>query len=284
MTWMNKLEMNRHYDKKMNQNDRQVTLNIGGKLFQTRLSTLTRDPTHFFARITSDEWSYRDNCPIFVDRNPDQFSYILDYLRKGKVNLPPEKHFVYDINDEAEYYGIIGLQDLIREHLLEEKTKQYDEDISKRDKRSGSVVSGNGTPTNVSTHPLLPILPKGSPFRCTQLLNEPVTPNKLEEEAKRVKFQLHHTMSAPIGFETNKRESPTPMNSGSQTHSHSHTHHTLTLPSMNFPMPFTPIVEPPIDFEADRRALVNDDPSPPSSCCGNVQDLGEPIFHTDEDF
>ncbi|KAI1727139.1 BTB/POZ domain-containing protein [Ditylenchus destructor] len=83
-----------------------IHLNVGGQRFSTSRSTLSWVPDTFFTsllsgRITSVE---DGNGAIFIDRDPDLFRRILNYLRTkqvdlSNVNLSMLKH-------EAEFYGI----------------------------------------------------------------------------------------------------------------------------------------------------------------------------------
>jgi uncharacterized protein YjbI with pentapeptide repeats len=95
-----------------------VTLNIGGKIFSTTKSTLTRDPNSMLARMFSNDWtSKRDQSGAYlIDRSFEYFSPILYYLRCGKLiineNLNPE-----GVLQEAKFYNISSLisqlQDII---------------------------------------------------------------------------------------------------------------------------------------------------------------------------
>nr|ACO15314.1 BTB/POZ domain-containing protein KCTD3 [Caligus clemensi] len=60
-----------------------IDLNVGGSLFSTSRSTLTSIPDTFFSALLSDRIaSARDkNGAIFIDRDPDLFKIILNYLR-----------------------------------------------------------------------------------------------------------------------------------------------------------------------------------------------------------
>ena len=95
-----------------------IRLNVGGKKFTTKRSTLCQVEGSLFATMFSGRWEdsvERDqDGAVFFDFNPQYFAYILDYLREKKItsgqNLPslpefPEsqmKHF-YSL---VEYLGL----------------------------------------------------------------------------------------------------------------------------------------------------------------------------------
>lgn len=64
-----------------------VLFNVGGRLFEVlRTPTLTSFPESLLHQLadTSDV----SGTPIFVEANPELFSYMLDYHRNGKIFLP----------------------------------------------------------------------------------------------------------------------------------------------------------------------------------------------------
>uniref|UniRef100_A0A7S2PBS9 BTB domain-containing protein n=1 Tax=Skeletonema marinoi TaxID=267567 RepID=A0A7S2PBS9_9STRA len=72
-----------------------VTFDVGGRIFKTKESvTKTRskympnDETEMERLVA--KWQKSDTTqPLFIDRDPDVFAQILNYLRFGKVTLPP---------------------------------------------------------------------------------------------------------------------------------------------------------------------------------------------------
>ena len=83
-----------------------VYINVGGKVFQTSLLTILRNPdTLFFNLIMTDEWDPSEE--LFIDRNYTYFSIVLSFLRNGKVSLVGYKdEEVLDIVNEAKYYHV----------------------------------------------------------------------------------------------------------------------------------------------------------------------------------
>ncbi|CAJ1022160.1 BTB/POZ domain containing protein, putative [Leishmania lindenbergi] len=86
--------------------NRIIKVNVGGRYFQTRLSTLLRFPDTSFAKmfegLTSTSISpstpspspqVTENEDVFVDANPDVFEKVLGFLRTNHIQLP--------LNDEG---------------------------------------------------------------------------------------------------------------------------------------------------------------------------------------
>lgn len=86
-----------------------VHLNVGGTRFSTSQQTLTWIPDSFFTALLSGRIpSLRDETgAIFIDRDPHNFSIILNYLRTRDIDLHLTDLRV--LRQEAEYYGIAPL-------------------------------------------------------------------------------------------------------------------------------------------------------------------------------
>lgn len=86
-----------------------VHLNVGGTRFSTSRQTLTWIPDSFFTALLSGRIpSLRDETgAIFIDRDPQNFSIILNYLRTKDINLQITDLRI--LRQEAEYYGITPL-------------------------------------------------------------------------------------------------------------------------------------------------------------------------------
>ncbi|KAJ8715593.1 hypothetical protein PYW07_010075 [Mythimna separata] len=91
-----------------------ITLNVGGKHFTTSRSTLlAKEPLSMLARMFADDNnvylmtpSARDSVGAYlIDRSPEYFEPILNYLRHGDVIL--DKHVnPKGVMEEAVFYGI----------------------------------------------------------------------------------------------------------------------------------------------------------------------------------
>eukprot|EP01068_Selenidium_serpulae_P010677 Selendium_serpulae@DN5511_c1_g1_i2.p1 len=98
-----------------------ITLNVGGRKFQTSPDTLRgfkfEGTENFFTTLMSGDWNELQREMIFIDRNPDNFGYILDFLRKGSINLPEGVAARKDIQDEAAFYSMEELVKIIHDDL-----------------------------------------------------------------------------------------------------------------------------------------------------------------------
>lgn len=91
-----------------------VTLNVGGSVFTTSRSTLTREPNSFLAKIFATENQskiVRDSSGnIFLDRDGTYFRYILNYLRsETALSLPKTNSARNELLIESRYYGLTRL-------------------------------------------------------------------------------------------------------------------------------------------------------------------------------
>ncbi|CAF0984347.1 unnamed protein product [Brachionus calyciflorus] len=100
-------------------------LNIGGRIFSTLKSTLTKElkdkdskpyPPHMFHLIFNGSKKFdidEHNNAIFIDRDPKYFSHVLDYLRYGDSGFViPEDIDLKKLYLEGKFYQIKGLEDM----------------------------------------------------------------------------------------------------------------------------------------------------------------------------
>jgi hypothetical protein len=93
----------------MNSSD-QVVLNVGGRLFQTTISTLVNSSSYFASQF-SDNWSRQGEEPIFIDQDSDAFSVLLSYMRCGFVKVEQLTDLVLF---QAEFFGVESLIDEVK--------------------------------------------------------------------------------------------------------------------------------------------------------------------------
>lgn len=112
-----------------------ITLNVGGKIFQTKMDTLLSiKDTYFYKIIVSKKVDLLD--PIFIDRNYRLFRYILSYLRYQKVNVSSlDTIDIEELLEEANFYDIEGLAAYIEEARRDVKYVSFE--------FNGAYYSGN---------------------------------------------------------------------------------------------------------------------------------------------
>jgi len=85
-----------------------VTLNVGGRRFQTTADTLTNTsgPAHYFTSLLRHASDEEIASEIFIDRDGDAFAPLLNYLRTGTLSIPPST--TEDaVRREADFYCIV---------------------------------------------------------------------------------------------------------------------------------------------------------------------------------
>lgn len=113
-----------------------VRLNVGGKIYMTMYRTLTNHQgskleaffTQFFSQISrslpvnlvsegivnttgNSDAMYPT---VFIDRDGDRFSHILNYLRDGDSAIPEDASIRRDLVHEARFYGLSHLENKLR--------------------------------------------------------------------------------------------------------------------------------------------------------------------------
>lgn len=104
--------------------DNTVKLNVGGIIFQSTHSTLTKF-SGFFRTMLETEVPVERNMfgYIFIDRDPTHFRVILNFMRDGDVDLPDsDVEKIQEISREANFYLLEGLINLCQQKL--EMTKK----------------------------------------------------------------------------------------------------------------------------------------------------------------
>ncbi|XP_013399672.1 BTB/POZ domain-containing protein KCTD16 [Lingula anatina] len=87
-----------------------VELNVGGVLYSTTSTTLTRYPNSYLGKIftgRSEETLPRDSKgKYFLDRDGVLFRYVLDFLRNQRLVLPENFQEKERLKHEAEYFQL----------------------------------------------------------------------------------------------------------------------------------------------------------------------------------
>jgi hypothetical protein len=122
-------ELNRLFQ----QQKTKVILNVGGSMFTTSVTTLTRYPESMLATMFSGRHTLfpEEDGTYFIDRDGTYFRYILNYLRCGAdVVLEAKPSVLSELLAEARFYQLEGLKDAIQAilsdpHLVEEPIVEY---------------------------------------------------------------------------------------------------------------------------------------------------------------
>lgn len=101
-----------------------VRLDVGGTVFKSSIHTLTKFDGTLKSLVESlDSESFSS---IFIDRSPEHFDVILNFLRDGDVVLPESKEDIKEILKEAEFYDLVDLQTLCRSKIGKNNENSYD--------------------------------------------------------------------------------------------------------------------------------------------------------------
>lgn len=87
-----------------------VNLNVGGVVFGTTRSTLTKYDGFFKNTLESRDASENNEIgTIFIDRDPTHFRSVLNFMRDGNTPIPESKIEKDQLLQEATYYKLEGL-------------------------------------------------------------------------------------------------------------------------------------------------------------------------------
>ncbi|KAL3586442.1 hypothetical protein D5086_013309 [Populus alba] len=122
-----------------------VRFNVGGRVFETTSTTLANAGRNsFFGALFNENWTLKQpnndsfsHCELFIDRNPDCFSVLLDLLRTGDLNIPPNipERQLYR---EASFYGLL-------DHVRSAKWGQFDGNRLRHSRSVTGQAPGDGT-------------------------------------------------------------------------------------------------------------------------------------------
>jgi hypothetical protein len=105
-----------------------VRLDVGGCVFATSVSTLQSERSLLSAMFSGNFELTKDpdGC-YFIDRNPEYFRKILDYLRKGKkLSLGGMSRFQLEaFYDEAVYYELESLVELLKNAMEVQRERLF---------------------------------------------------------------------------------------------------------------------------------------------------------------
>jgi len=103
-----------------------VSLNVGGHVLQTSVSTLTKEKESMLAKMfdPDNQWDNKrdDSGAYLIDRSPAYFIPLLDYLRNGEViiddNVNPKGVLL-----EAKFFGLVKAIEQIEVYIKRKEVK-----------------------------------------------------------------------------------------------------------------------------------------------------------------
>ena len=106
---------------KVQQESGVVTLEVGGTIFKTTITTLTTKANSMLAAMFSGRHEVHTNAAgaVFIDRDPTHFALILNYLRGGQLPSSLPILTLEALQNEADYYQLHDLSLLVAEWLSE---------------------------------------------------------------------------------------------------------------------------------------------------------------------
>jgi len=153
-------KLDQELDNLLKSKDTTINLNIGGKMFKTKISTMKNIETSLFAKLINDRQTKNTSLTeeIFFDRSYTHFGFILEYLRTKSFSLKGLTRWdKEDILLESEYYGLNDIVEACTEACKEieiiafEYAGQYSnggtnrlEDISDRNLLTGFCITSPG--------------------------------------------------------------------------------------------------------------------------------------------
>jgi hypothetical protein len=115
-------KLDNQLDEFLSNKDAVIVLNIGGKKYQTKLSTLLSVKDTVFYSLLTRFISNNEETPkeLFFDRNYSLFGYILDYLRTKKFNIKQFSRWEReDMITELEFYGLADVLQLGKKNAID---------------------------------------------------------------------------------------------------------------------------------------------------------------------
>jgi len=111
-----------------------IKLNVGGRIFVTKRCTLCACPDSLLGRMFDPDSEFAqpaeiDGC-VFLDRDPDMFTHVLQYLRKSCDHFRKMSECdLYQLRNEADYYGFPELREELQRCIekIEERTNEREE-------------------------------------------------------------------------------------------------------------------------------------------------------------
>lgn len=128
-------------------NERWIKLNVGGKTFLTSTSTLLKNENSMLARMFSPDIKMNpsnvdEHGAYLIDRSPEYFEPILNYLRHGQLiyntNLNPE-----GILEEARFFGVDAIVPQLESLIKRRNVQKSDMPLTRRDVITALIQTSN---------------------------------------------------------------------------------------------------------------------------------------------
>ena len=105
--------------------DEVLTLNVGGMLYTTTRSTLTKYRDSMLGAMFDGAFELPTDCNghYFIDRDGETFRYVLNFLRTHKICVPDDYKNLELLEAEADYYQIEPLLEIVRDMISKNKNK-----------------------------------------------------------------------------------------------------------------------------------------------------------------
>ncbi|KAI3906549.1 hypothetical protein MKW98_009457 [Papaver atlanticum] len=104
---MEELDSNHTLEPPSSSYQNRIKLNVGGKLFETTISTLqSGGPDSLLSALSSRLNPNPNPNPVFIDRDPEIFSTLLSLLRSNRLPSTYRGYTKQELCEEAVYYGI----------------------------------------------------------------------------------------------------------------------------------------------------------------------------------
>ncbi|TNN12961.1 Potassium voltage-gated channel subfamily D member 3 isoform 2 [Schistosoma japonicum] len=117
--------------------DKKIIINVSGRRFETRRSTLEKFPETL---LGSDEKEYFQD-PVskeyFFDRDPELFRYIMEYYRSERLHLPKD-YCVTAYHEELLYFGI--MPEIMGDCCYEEYLDKYRENRERQEEKKEDIL------------------------------------------------------------------------------------------------------------------------------------------------
>lgn len=108
-------------------NEKIITINVGGQIYQTTIKTLNEDPDSLLSKLCDDNNYYfkkENDGSYYIQRDWWLFRYVLNYLRTKE--LPNKKETLLQLYNEATYFKLKTLQSDIYYKLNSNKIPEFE--------------------------------------------------------------------------------------------------------------------------------------------------------------